>query len=177
MHRPPERPASLCRRGPRTDSKTTQRRPLLRRPSRPALSDVGACDMNRLIWCLSLIVACASGLPASGADFWSPLGRELACIRCASAPCCCVNDYCRKPTPCVPCPPLLGECDDYCRKPPPCVMIPCLPSCCDDYCRKPFPNLCCAASSACSSGAGCRGGGGCLSRSWLPSWPWTRGGR
>jgi hypothetical protein len=75
------------------------------------------------------------------------------CLRCKCVdPCrgslmlCCPDDYCRKPMPCVPCPPPCCCPDDYCRKPMPCV--PCLPpNCCpDDYCRKPMPCLCWPAS-------------------------------
>ncbi len=69
------------------------------------------------------------------------------CRKCAR-PCngglmlCCPDDYCRKPMPCVPCPPPNCCPDDYCRKPMPCVPCP-PPNCCpDDYCRKPLPNFC-----------------------------------
>ena len=61
---------------------------------------------------------------------------------CAAAPCCCPDDYCRKPLPCVPCGPLRWLCDDYCRKSLPCVPCQCLGVCPDDYCRKPCPDLC-----------------------------------
>ena len=53
----------------------------------------------------------------------------------------CLDDYCRKPTPCM-----VGlscwTCDDYCRKPIPCILS--LSGCasCDDYCRKPLPSFC-----------------------------------
>ena len=74
-------------------------------------------------------------------------GCDGQCKKCTS-PCrtalmlCCPDDYCRKPMPCVPCPPPSCCPDDYCRKPMPCVPCP-PPSCCpDDYCRKPMPCLC-----------------------------------
>ena len=51
--------------------------------------------------------------------------------------CCCPDDYCRKPLPCVP-PNAKGCVDDYCGKPLPCVP-PNRQGCVDDYCRKSCP--------------------------------------
>lgn len=51
--------------------------------------------------------------------------------------CCCPDDYCSKPLPCVE-PNPRGCCDDYCRKPLPCVP-PTPKGCCDDYCPKCCP--------------------------------------
>lgn len=66
----------------------------------------------------------------------------------ACSPTCCVmqfamccDDYCRKPSPRIPCRPTSCQCDDYCRRPEPCVPRPSL-TCVDDYCRKPLPKTC-----------------------------------
>jgi len=63
-------------------------------------------------------------------------------------PCCCppsfgdcCDDYCRKPTPRIPCRVERCECDDYCRRPIPCVARPAV-TCVDDYDCKPLPRLC-----------------------------------
>lgn len=54
---------------------------------------------------------------------------------------CCWNadDYCRKPTPCIPCAPWTCDPECYGRKPLP--NLPCPAGCvtCDDYVRKCFP--------------------------------------
>ena len=84
------------------------------------------------------------------------------CDRCSRAPiCCCPDDYCRKPLPCVECVPNCGCCDDYCRKPLPGVCpVPCgflycydakpLPCVfgprCDQSCMCPRPKTCFGAS-------------------------------
>jgi hypothetical protein len=70
------------------------------------------------------------------------IGDQRCCAKCATTPCCCPDDYCPKPEPCVRCVPRSCCPDDYCPKPQPCV--PCVPrSCCPDtYCPKPAPNLC-----------------------------------
>lgn len=99
--------------------------------------------MSRLTWSLGvlsvlfLVARSVAGEPCAGS-----LGRELQCTRCATVPCCCPDDYCRKPMPCAPCLRMSWCADDYCPKPMPC--IPCLRFCwCpDDYCRKPMPRLC-----------------------------------
>ena len=64
------------------------------------------------------------------------------CSSCCATPCCCPNDYCRKPMPCVPCPVPRGCADTYCRKPMPCVPCPAPCGCGETYCPKPFPDLC-----------------------------------
>jgi hypothetical protein len=75
-------------------------------------------------------------------------GGACPCRRCAcpatvgATTLCCPDDYCRKPMPCVPCPPCGSCCNDYCRKPMPCVPCPQGCWCPDDYCRKPMPCLC-----------------------------------
>jgi hypothetical protein len=71
-----------------------------------------------------------------------PLGAELRCARCMTVPCCCPDNYCRKPPPCIPC-PVLGRCpDNYCPKPLPGVCGPAPGGCAVPYCRKPLPKLC-----------------------------------
>jgi hypothetical protein len=70
------------------------------------------------------------------------LGDTLRCTRCAAMPCCCPDDYCRKPLPCIPCPVPTGCVDDYCCKPLPCIPCPVPTGCVDDYCRKPLPHFC-----------------------------------
>ena len=52
------------------------------------------------------------------------------------------NDYCSKPIPCLPGPPITSCPDDYCARPTPCVTVPARSSCADDYCPKPVPELC-----------------------------------
>ena len=71
-----------------------------------------------------------------------PADTARPCPGCAAAPCCCPDDYCRKPFPCIPCPPARGCVDDYCKKPSPCIPCPPARGCVDDYCKKPFPDLC-----------------------------------
>ena len=90
---------------------------------------------------LSIVCVCLSLLGSSmtrGADP-AACGSKSGCPPCIIT---CPDDYCRKPLPCIPCPPCRATCDDYCRKPMP--RVPCLTRCgtCDDYCRKPFPRLC-----------------------------------
>lgn len=68
-------------------------------------------------------------------------GRCPRCCR-GEAKCCCVDDYCPKPMPCVPCLPRCGSCNDYCPKPMPCVPRARM-GCCDDYCPKPMPCVGC----------------------------------
>ena len=88
----------------------------------------------------ALSVLCLGQTAARGMDIFSgPAGKQAVTT---SGPCCCPNDYCRKPLPCVPCGPLEWLRDDYCRKPMPCVPCPCIGGCPDDYCRKPCPDLC-----------------------------------
>ncbi|HPM81055.1 MAG TPA: hypothetical protein PLF81_10160 [Candidatus Anammoximicrobium sp.] len=102
--------------------------------------------MSRLTWCLTILSVLAAGRSVQGADlFFGSLGRELKCTRCAVVPCCCTDNYCRKPLPCLPCVPLPTACDNYCRKPLPCIPCVKFQCCADDYCRKPFPQLCCPA--------------------------------
>ncbi|MDZ7617351.1 MAG: hypothetical protein U1E05_10115 [Patescibacteria group bacterium] len=69
-------------------------------------------------------------------------GSELECTRCAALPCCCPDDYCRKPEPSVPCVRTSWCADDYCAKPMPCIPCVGVPKCTDDYCPKPFPSFC-----------------------------------
>ena len=100
--------------------------------------------MNRSTWCLAVLSVLTLADYAGAGDSWFRcLQRERQCTGCAATPCCCPDDYCRKPLPCLPCVPLQGCCNDYCPKPPPCVGGLCLPCCGDDYCRKPLPQFCC----------------------------------
>lgn len=103
----------------------------------------------------------------------SSLDRELKCTRCAAVPCCCPDDYCRKPLPCIACPQLPSTCDNYCRKPLPCIQVPCLPGCPDDYCRRPFPQLCWPANPDCHCGPDCDGHAGHSQKAWtrVRFWP------
>lgn len=94
-----------------------------------------------LILTTALLLVGVSSLRAEG-PCDRPLGCELKCAHAMAVPCCCPDDYCRKPFPCLPCPSLRGCCDDYCRKPMPCVPCEFPRGCCDDYCRKPLPKLC-----------------------------------
>ncbi|MEX2173997.1 MAG: hypothetical protein WD872_06515 [Pirellulaceae bacterium] len=81
--------------------------------------------------CLVLIALAGLATAAEPAkEFaWPAYGKCLVCL----------DDYCRKPWPCLP-HAICGQCcDDYCRKPIP--LLPCpAPSCCPDgYCPKPLP--------------------------------------
>ncbi len=105
--------------------------------------------MSRLIWCLGVLsLLCLAECSAAAELCSGSLGRDLRCTRCATIPCCCPDDYCRKPFPCVPCPPQLTSANDYCRKPLPC--LPCLRMswCADDYCRKAISAVLLARESA-----------------------------
>lgn len=102
--------------------------------------------MRRWICCLGVLslLSLAERLLAAEPCFgFGRVDRELECARCAAIPCCCADDYCRKPLPCIPCAPLQGCGDDYCRKPLPCLPPVCTSGCADDYCRKPLPHFCC----------------------------------
>ncbi|MEN6450009.1 MAG: hypothetical protein ABFC96_05930 [Thermoguttaceae bacterium] len=111
--------------------------------------------MSRFVYCLAPLLLLCLGQSYAG-DACS-LGRTLKCTRC-SIPCCCADDYCRKPFPCIPCPAIPRTHDCYCRKPLPCV--PCAPtSCCpDDYCRKPYPRFCWPVNRECYRCAPCNEG-------------------
>jgi len=52
---------------------------------------------------LFLVARSVAGEPCAGS-----LGRELQCTRCATVPCCCPDDYCRKPMPRL-CWPVAGQ--------------------------------------------------------------------
>jgi hypothetical protein len=84
----------------------------------------------------------AGGLCAGGHRREASVGAQLRCTRCAVLPCCCPDDYCRKPLPCIPCLRLCCVPDDYCPKPLPCVPCLSLGCCPDDYCPKPLPSVC-----------------------------------
>lgn len=99
--------------------------------------------MRRTILILMAGLLWVGGAAARGEEPCSrPLACEMQCARAMAVPCCCPDDYCRKPLPCVPCECRPGCCDDYCRKPLPCVPRECYRNCCDDYCPKPWPKLC-----------------------------------
>jgi len=99
--------------------------------------------MSRILGCLGLLsVLCLAEGATAGQWCSRSLTRTLHCTRCAAVPCCCVDDYCRKPLPCIPGCATSTCCDDYCRKPLPCLPSFCLPWCPDDYCRKPLPHFC-----------------------------------
>ena len=99
--------------------------------------------MNRFTWFLGMttLLCLAQSLDAAEVCTHS-LGRELRCTRCASIPCCCCDDYCRKPLPCVPCLTFAPSCNAYCRKPEPCLPCYCPGWCPDTYCPKPLPKFC-----------------------------------
>jgi hypothetical protein len=101
-----------------------------------------ASVMNRWFYCLGPLLLLCLGQSYAGDVCPGSLGRTLKCTRCAAIPCCCPNDYCRKPFPCVPCPDLSKTADGYCRKPMPCIPCFCMSCCPDDYCPKPFPQFC-----------------------------------
>jgi hypothetical protein len=99
--------------------------------------------MSRSIRYLGVLcLLCLGQHSVAAPPYLGSLGRELQCTRCAVFPCCCPDDYCRKPMPCIPCVRLQGCCDDYCPKPEPCAPRFCTPRCPDDYCPKPLPQLC-----------------------------------
>gem|GEM_PF-5983851 len=60
---------------------------------------------------------------------------------CAAPPCC-VDNYVKKPLPCVACPNVCRACDVYCKKPLPCVPSVATCGCPDHYCKKPVPCPC-----------------------------------
>ena len=135
--------------GPDRGSAATRRRSRASATSRgQALSTIPFHDsrvpaMSRLSWCLATLLLLGLTQHSLAAESCpGTLGRELQCTRCATIPCCCPDDYCRKPCVCIPCPCIPSCADDYCRKPMPCIPCPCIPSCADDYCRKPFPRFC-----------------------------------
>ena len=99
--------------------------------------------MNRWIFWLGVLSFAFLAEYAVAGDLCpASVGRELRCTRCAAVPCCCPDDYCRKPFPCISCPKLCGTKDDYCRPPMPCIPCNCMTRCADDYCRKPYPTFC-----------------------------------
>jgi len=69
-------------------------------------------------------------------------GESARHANCCATSCCCPDNYCKKPMPCIACPNWCGCPDDYCKKPMPCIACPSSCGCPDDYCKKPFPNLC-----------------------------------
>ena len=90
--------------------------------------------MTRWIFAVAAFACLAVAQPATAQTVVK--GDCPGCPR----PCCCPDDYCRKPWPrigCLPC----GEPYCYCAKPSPCIR---LLSCCGpgDYCRKPCPQVC-----------------------------------
>ena len=121
--------------------------------------------MRRLVWCLGLLfLPCLVESSAAAEPGCRSLGRELQCTRCAAIPCCCPDDYCRKPLPCIPCLVLRGCPDDTCRKPQPCLPYFCIARCPDDYCSKPLPHCFWSAAKQfyrcppCPCEANCLGG-------------------
>jgi hypothetical protein len=105
-----------------------------------AREDAPTMTRSNWLFAAALIVWLGGQAAVRGAD--APLYSASRQAVTTSGPCCCPDDYCRKPLPCVPCGPLQWLCDDYCRKPLPCVACPCTGCCPDDYCRKPCPDLC-----------------------------------
>ncbi len=82
-------------------------------------------------------------------DIRSDESTHASKIACGAgrSPCCCPDDYVRKPAPCIGAVPSCCP-DTYCRKP--CLALPCPTKCCcpDDYCPKPLPSLCQPMSNA-----------------------------
>ncbi|MCE5267065.1 MAG: hypothetical protein LLG00_04190 [Planctomycetaceae bacterium] len=116
--------------------------------------------MKRLFCCLTVLFLLGAVQCWAAERCASPLGRTLKCTRCAAVPCCCPDDYCRKPFPCIPCGPLPTTADCYCRKPMPCIPCCCIPCCPDDYCRKPFPTFCWKVNKECYRCPPCESGSG-----------------
>jgi hypothetical protein len=71
-----------------------------------------------------LALFCVGGDVPAGEGCSKSLKGQLCCARCATMPCGCPDDYCRKPMPRIPCLPRCGCADDYCRKPMPCLCWP-----------------------------------------------------